>query len=247
MKGSRTPIDKDAARRLRTDLLEAVERGELTIQAAVKQMRKVARMNQEDFAAHRGVGVKVIKDIERGVANPTVGTLNKIGQFFGLEVAFVRSESLHGETRTIAAPAGAQPPASASAGTSWAVPGDARRLMDELESIKQMATPSIEVQRALQDMRADLVRIVEAQKTLEQQRQLTQVGLEHADLAAAKRKIEADLRALDEARKVIASAERMQQLLQPPPALQQWLRDVEAARQQLSQAPLPAAGIKKAP
>lgn len=87
--------DKENARALRAALHEAVSRGEISLQNAVKQMRKVSRLTQAEFAAHRGVSTKVIKEIESGKGNPTVQTLNKIGSFFGLEVAFVRTETLN--------------------------------------------------------------------------------------------------------------------------------------------------------
>lgn len=83
-------LDKEAARQLRTELYAAIERGELSLQQAVTQMRQISRMTQADFAAQRGVSIKVIKEIEAGNGNPTVQTLNRIGQIFGLEVAFVR-------------------------------------------------------------------------------------------------------------------------------------------------------------
>ena len=98
MKPRKKPMDKEGARQLRTELYEAIGRGELNLQDAVKRMRKISRLTQAEFAAHRGVSVKVIKEIERGVGNPTVASLNRIGGFFGLEVAFVRSDRLHAPT-----------------------------------------------------------------------------------------------------------------------------------------------------
>lgn len=87
-------LDKEAARALRTELYAAVASGELPLQEAVKRMRKISRLTQAEFAAHRGVSIKAIKEIENGRGNPTVETLNKIGKFFGLEVAFVRTATL---------------------------------------------------------------------------------------------------------------------------------------------------------
>ncbi|MBV6320520.1 helix-turn-helix domain-containing protein [Duganella violaceipulchra] len=86
--------DKESARARRTELYDAVARGQLSLRDAVKQMRKISRLTQAEFAAHRGVSTKVIKEIEGGHGNPTVQTLNRIGEFFGLEVAFVRTETL---------------------------------------------------------------------------------------------------------------------------------------------------------
>lgn len=101
--------DKETARARRAELYEAVAHGRISLQEAVRQMRKVSRLTQAEFAAHCGVSTKVIKAIEGGHGNPTVQTLNRIGGFFGLEVAFVRSETLNRMDRP-AAPA----PATAS-------------------------------------------------------------------------------------------------------------------------------------
>lgn len=85
----RKPMDKEQARERRNRLLETAAAAELSITEGVREMRAIAGMTQEEFARHRGVSARVIKGIELGQANPTVATLNQIGQFFGLEVGFV--------------------------------------------------------------------------------------------------------------------------------------------------------------
>jgi DNA-binding XRE family transcriptional regulator len=85
----RKPMDKAQARERRNQLLEAAASAELSLTEGVREMRAIAGMTQEEFAQHRGVSARVIKAIELGQGNPTVATLNRIGQFFGLEVAFV--------------------------------------------------------------------------------------------------------------------------------------------------------------
>lgn len=87
---SRIPLTRDELNRLRQEFYEKIERGELDIPEAIKAMRKLSRMTQIEFAEHRGVSLKVIQDIERGVGNPTVQSLNKIADIFGVEVGFVR-------------------------------------------------------------------------------------------------------------------------------------------------------------
>jgi len=52
-------------------------------------MRAIAGMTQEEFAQHRGISARVIKALELGQGNPTVATLKRIGELFGLEVALV--------------------------------------------------------------------------------------------------------------------------------------------------------------
>jgi DNA-binding XRE family transcriptional regulator len=85
----RKPIDKAEARVRRNRLLDAAAAAELSLTEGVREMRAIAGMTQEEFAQHRGVSARVIKAIELGQGNPTVATLNRIGEFFGLEVAFV--------------------------------------------------------------------------------------------------------------------------------------------------------------
>jgi DNA-binding XRE family transcriptional regulator len=86
----RKHIDPDSERRLREAFFEKVARGEITMQEGVRQMRRISRLTQEEFAKHRGIALGVLRKIERGEANPQVETLNKIGEIFGVEVGFVR-------------------------------------------------------------------------------------------------------------------------------------------------------------
>ena len=88
------PVDREFQRQQRNELYDLVGRGALPLREAVKRMRALSGLTQVEFAEHRGVSLKVIKDIERGQANPTVNTLNQIGAIFGLEVSFVRKENL---------------------------------------------------------------------------------------------------------------------------------------------------------
>lgn len=85
----RKPMDKAQARERRNRLLASAAAAELSLTEGVREMRAIAGMTQAEFAQHRGVSARVIKAIELGQGNPTVATLNQIGQFFGLEVAFV--------------------------------------------------------------------------------------------------------------------------------------------------------------
>lgn len=85
----RKPMDKAQVRERRNRLLESAAAAALSLTEGVREMRAIAGMTQEEFARHRGVSARVIKAIELGQGNPTVATMNRIGQFFGLEVAFV--------------------------------------------------------------------------------------------------------------------------------------------------------------
>lgn len=230
MKPRKKPIDKDIARQHRTELYEAINRGEVSVQDTVKKMRKIARLTQTEFAAHRGVSAKVIKEIERGIGNPTVSTLNRIGQFFGLEVAFVRSEKLRSPQGQGQDHALAFPQASTLALSPIA---EARRLMEELESIKKLATPPKALQQALKTMESDLNVIREAQQAIGQTEELRRTTSSHAELERAMQGLDTELRAVREAQNIIALAEKMQRQIQPPAALKQWLADLEAANKRL--------------
>lgn len=85
----RKPLNKEQARERRDRLLQSAAAAELALADGVRQMRAIAGMTQEEFARHRGVSARVIKAIELDQGNPTVATMNRIGQFFGLEVGFV--------------------------------------------------------------------------------------------------------------------------------------------------------------
>jgi len=85
----RKTMDKGQARDRRNQLLASAAAADLSLTEGVREMRAIAGMTQEEFARHREVSARVIKAIELGQGNPTVATLNRIGQFFGLEVGFV--------------------------------------------------------------------------------------------------------------------------------------------------------------
>lgn len=73
----------------RDTFFRRVRSGEMSISEAVREMRKLSKLTQPEFAKHRGISVDSLRAIERGAANPTVETLNKVASIFGLEVGFV--------------------------------------------------------------------------------------------------------------------------------------------------------------
>ena len=52
---------------------KAVVSGDLTVSQAVAAMRKISRLTQPEFAAHRGISVQALRQIENGTGNPTLG------------------------------------------------------------------------------------------------------------------------------------------------------------------------------
>lgn len=85
----RKNIDREAEHALRQLFYERIQRGDISVAEAVKSMRRISLLTQAEFAKHRGVSLRVLKEIEAGTANPTIETLNRIGAIFGLNVGFV--------------------------------------------------------------------------------------------------------------------------------------------------------------
>lgn len=130
-------VDKEQLRQRRARLYDAIAGGSITLQDAAKEMRAISRLTQAGFAAHRSVSTKVIKEIEGGTGNPTVATLNRIGAFFGLEVAFVRSETLREQRSDTAPPPFPDEPQTLAADDALAY----RRAIDELRKVLDTYDP----------------------------------------------------------------------------------------------------------
>ncbi len=52
----------------------------------IKERRTLLGLTQQDLADYTGLSVRIIKSIETGKGNPSVGTLNKIADILGLEL-----------------------------------------------------------------------------------------------------------------------------------------------------------------
>jgi putative transcriptional regulator len=73
----------------------SIEKGEISIGQAVQDMRRISGLNQKDYANRIiGISPRILAEIERDLANPTVETLNKIGRPFGYSIGFVRKNPL---------------------------------------------------------------------------------------------------------------------------------------------------------
>lgn len=88
-------MEKSEARERRNRLVHVAGAAGLSLTEGIREMRAIAGMTQEEFARHRGVSARVIKALELGQGNPTVATLNRIAELFGLEVALVPKQRLH--------------------------------------------------------------------------------------------------------------------------------------------------------
>ncbi len=79
------PADRIKAR---VDFYNDLSQGALTLADTVRRMRAIAGKTQAEYAELVGVAPRIIIDLERGVGNPTLKTLEKIGAPFGLRIAF---------------------------------------------------------------------------------------------------------------------------------------------------------------
>lgn len=53
----------------------------------IKERRALLGLTQQDLADYTGLSLRIIKSIEAGKGNPSVGTLSKIAETLGLELA----------------------------------------------------------------------------------------------------------------------------------------------------------------
>ncbi len=83
--------DPESVRVLRDQFAADIAAGRLDIGPAVKRMRQISGLTQEQFAKHRGLSLLTLKRVESDRGNPTLETLNAIGNIFGLKVAFVHA------------------------------------------------------------------------------------------------------------------------------------------------------------
>ena len=58
----------------------------MNIGASIKERRALLGISQQDLSDYSGVGISTIKDLERGIGNPSVETLRKILDVVGLEM-----------------------------------------------------------------------------------------------------------------------------------------------------------------
>lgn len=72
----------------REEFYENLSKNKLTLAETVKHMRSIVGMTQPEFAKFVGIAPRIIIDLERGVGNPTLNTLKKIGKPFRLDLVF---------------------------------------------------------------------------------------------------------------------------------------------------------------
>jgi len=55
----------------------------------IKNRRETLKITQETLAELAGIGLRTLKQIERGKGNPTIKTIHKISDVLGLELQLV--------------------------------------------------------------------------------------------------------------------------------------------------------------
>jgi transcriptional regulator with XRE-family HTH domain len=68
----------------------------LEVIETLKARREAMQVTQETLASLSGVGLRTLKQFERGKGNPTLSTLQKLSDALGLEVA-LRVKTIHPE------------------------------------------------------------------------------------------------------------------------------------------------------
>lgn len=90
-------LTKDEIRIRRADISARARAGKLILPLAIREIRHALGLNQEKFAKLFHLTLRQVKEIEKGVANPTSATLNRIAKVFGFSLGFVpRPDAIQG-------------------------------------------------------------------------------------------------------------------------------------------------------
>jgi transcriptional regulator with XRE-family HTH domain len=91
MAGWRKPTKEETSQR-RAAVATKARSGDLRFPEAVVEMRHAIGFTQTEFAKLFKLTTRQIAEIERGEANPTAQTINKIAGAFGLQIGLVPIE-----------------------------------------------------------------------------------------------------------------------------------------------------------
>jgi DNA-binding XRE family transcriptional regulator len=87
----KTKKNKAHLNELRYAFFKDLDEGNLSdLFDTIRRMRKITGLTQPEYAKLIGIAPRVLIDIERGVGNPTLKTLNKIAEPFGLRIGLLR-------------------------------------------------------------------------------------------------------------------------------------------------------------
>lgn len=60
----------------------------MNLQEVIKKRRKGLCISQQDLAEMSGISLPTVKDIERGLANPSLSTISKLLDVLGMEIIY---------------------------------------------------------------------------------------------------------------------------------------------------------------
>ena len=83
----------EEVQRLRQELFDDIEAGNLSLEEVPRKMRKILGMNRREYAEKiLKIGFETLQDVETGKGNPTLKSLRAIGAPWGLDIGFVRKK-----------------------------------------------------------------------------------------------------------------------------------------------------------
>ena len=65
----------------------------MNVSTILKERRAALNISQQDLSEMSGVSLATIKDLERGLGNPSLKTLERIATVLGLEVSLTRKQT----------------------------------------------------------------------------------------------------------------------------------------------------------
>lgn len=83
-------MSDEEKRETRLSISDRLAAGELSLGEAARLMRLSVGKTQVQYAKILGIDLRVLANIEKGVGNPRLDTLEKIAKPFGLIVSFVK-------------------------------------------------------------------------------------------------------------------------------------------------------------
>ena len=73
-----------------------------TIHLQVKELRKKLNLTQVDFAKRAGIGLRFLRELERGKTTVRLDKLNQVLDFLGVHLELRRNESINSEPKNYA-------------------------------------------------------------------------------------------------------------------------------------------------
>ena len=65
----------------------------MNVSTILKERRAALNISQQDLSEMSGVSLATIKDLERGLGNPSLKTLERIAVVLGLEISITRKRA----------------------------------------------------------------------------------------------------------------------------------------------------------